>query len=81
MNEELTWDPVPTDDSPYKDDKIPMRRAQLEIRHAEVYEAFHAFSRMVGGEEQKDFVLEEKFGVEGWVGKVDVEKIHLGGHR
>lgn len=73
MNEELTWDPVPTDDSPYKDDKIPMRRAQLEIRHAEVYEAFHAFSRMVGGEEQKDFVLEEKFGVEGWVGKVDEE--------
>lgn len=89
-NDELSGTPPPTmttDDAPAPpdaDDKIPLRRAQLQVRQAEVYEAFAAFASLArGGDETSSsgLLFEEGFASGDWAGKVDVEQIHLGGHR
>lgn len=93
-NEELSWtapaeetvgetklvDVEPPAGTSY-DDKIPLRRAQLEIRHAEVYEAFDAFKAIVCGEATEKMLLEEGLAASNWEGNVDVDSIYLGGHR
>lgn len=88
----FSWSPShpASSKSELSDDKIPLRQSQLEVRHHEVYEAFKAFSSLVAGQQVDGFVIEEakassaappKSLGEEWFGKVDVEKIALGGHR
>jgi hypothetical protein len=91
-NEELSWaTPAETseDVKPVEtlstgasyNDKIPLRRAQLQIRQAEVYEAFNAFKAFVRGEPTDNLLLEQELSTTDWAGKVNVDSIHLGGHR
>lgn len=89
VNDELSWtDPAEpaksvdaeTPNHSY-DFKIPLRQAQLQIRQAEVYEAYDAFEALVRGEASDGLLLEKELEASSWIDNVNVDSIHLGGHR